>query len=60
MEDGLLRAVDGVDDVITKLLDPSVNLKTNIVINKIERSENGVEIHTNDNTESYDRIIIAT
>jgi hypothetical protein len=27
MEDGLLRAVDGVDDVITKLLDPSVNLK---------------------------------
>ena len=60
MEDGLLRAVDGVDDVITKLLDPSVNLKTNIVIHKIERSENGVEIHTNDNTESYDRIIIAT
>ncbi|MBE0483994.1 MAG: FAD-dependent oxidoreductase [Bacterioplanes sp.] len=60
MKDGLLRAQGGVNDVVSHLLDSSVTVRTRAAVEKIVEHDDQVWVHLGEQSEGFDRVVIAT
>lgn len=60
MKEGLLRAQGGVNDVVARLLEPSVVVRTNASVERISEQPEGVWVHQGGQQVLFDRVVIAT
>lgn len=60
MNEGLMRASGGVDDVVAQLLESSVTLRTSTTVERIEEHKEDIRVISAGHKEAFDRVIIAT
>lgn len=60
MDQGVMRATSGVDDVIARLLESPVTLRSNCTVQAVRKAGSDVEVVSKYGAETFDKVVIAT
>jgi len=60
MAQGVMRATSGVEDVVSRLLEPSVTLKSNCAVQIVQKAGPGARVVSSAGIDVFDQVLIAT